>query len=129
MSAEAKASLGRAIRRARELTRMSQEELGARVGKTQKDISRLENGQANWPEPELFRGIARELGVDESDLLRESGYLPELSEPEPELPAARVFTMAAEALEQLPPEEREAASSALQFAWSIWRRRHQRPSS
>ncbi len=121
----AKDGLGRAIARYRRRLGLSQEELGARLGLDQRQVSRLEHGLAAWPDPALLARLAAELGVSEADLLREAGYLAPAAEET--LPPARVFAMAAAQLEDLPAEDRAAAQAALQFAIALYRRRHGAP--
>jgi transcriptional regulator with XRE-family HTH domain len=71
--------LGRYVRERRAVLEMTQESLGALVGKPQKWVSRLENEQKELPDPETMAALATALGVRETELLQAAGYLHGLS--------------------------------------------------
>lgn len=76
-------SLGRYVRRRREMLGLSQGALGEKIGREQKWISELERGAlVNLPPPEIVRGLADALNCLPADLLIAAGYL-ERDDPTP----------------------------------------------
>lgn len=55
--------------------RLTQEQLGERVGVTKQQISNIEQGKTDLPSPAVLGRLARELHLAEFDLLRAAGYL------------------------------------------------------
>ncbi|XHR27476.1 MAG: helix-turn-helix domain-containing protein [Chthoniobacteraceae bacterium] len=66
-------SLGRVIRRAREEKGLSQEDFAELTGHHRTYIGFLERGERS-PNVETVQRIARTLGLNASDLLKEAGY-------------------------------------------------------
>lgn len=52
---------------------MSQAELARRIGITRERMGQIERGRVPWPGPDLFNGLARELQVPVTTLLRAAG--------------------------------------------------------
>lgn len=70
------ARLGAFVRQARLTAGLSQEELGAKVRKAQRDISALERGRnAQMPRPEELRAIIDAVGASMEEALQYVGYL------------------------------------------------------
>ena len=72
-SREIARSLGRVIRRAREEKGLSQEDFAELTGHHRTYIGFLERGERS-PNVETVQRIARALGLNASDLLKEAGY-------------------------------------------------------
>lgn len=70
--------VGREVKRLR--GRMSQEELGFRVGVSQSDISKIERGQTKQPAKNVLRKIARALQSPPNELLILADYAPDTYE-------------------------------------------------
>lgn len=66
------AALGRYIRELRG-DRMSQAELGRRIGLSRERIGQLESGRVKWPDSDIFNLLAWALEVPVVDLLRRGG--------------------------------------------------------
>jgi transcriptional regulator with XRE-family HTH domain len=66
---------GRLVREARERNRITPKDLAAKLCRTDSYVSRLETGKILTPPPEVTSVLARELGVDETRLVRLIGYL------------------------------------------------------
>lgn len=69
-------SLGRYVSERRAARNLRAEDVGARVGKSQSWVSRLETGmQKTFPEPEEIAALADVLQVSPRELLEAAGYL------------------------------------------------------
>lgn len=99
-------SFGTAIRDARRAKGLTQRFLAGQVGIDFTYLSKLENNRGDTPSEETVRRLARELGLDEEDLLGRGG---KVSAAVRELAASdREFATFLRRLPDLPPEERRA---------------------
>ena len=99
-------SFGVAIRDARRAKGLTQRFVAAKVGIDFTYLSKLENGRGDTPAEETIRRLARELDLDEEDLLARGGKVPAAVR---ELAASdREFASFLRRLPDLPPEERRS---------------------
>lgn len=68
------ASLAEIVRRARKAKRLTQKQLGARIGKEQSYISDVERGHLKTPAQAILQDFSRELGVPLRELYEAVGW-------------------------------------------------------
>lgn len=75
MTNQARQRLAALVRSRREAMKLTQSELAERIGCSREQITAIEAGRVQLPSPEIAKGLERELGISEQDILRTAGYL------------------------------------------------------
>lgn len=75
-------TLGERVRRVREQRKLTQQQLGEKVGVSKKAISKIERGETKSPTPHHLRKLASALGVDYNWIL-DGDDGPGIQEPQP----------------------------------------------
>lgn len=120
--------MGRLVRERREALGISQVVLSERTGIAQRTISRIENTHDPdyLPEPRLMVPLARELGLDMTDVLREAGYLP--GEELPVDDQTQIFTSTMQGIDrmELPERVKRMMREAVEYARELSERNDRR---
>lgn len=118
MSSGGRTGVGRLVRERRVALGISQVVLSERTGIAQRTISRIENTNDPdyLPEPRLMVPLARELGLDMTDVLREAGYLP--GEELPVDDQTQIFTSTMQGIDrmELPERVKRMMREAVEYA-------------